>query len=57
MDLLVELAKEVELKEAIDKYFSGDGINVTENRAVLHTALRVILKTLWLLTRNTIRNS
>ena len=40
IDLLVELAKEVELKEAIDKYFSGDRINVTENRAVLHTALR-----------------
>ena len=40
IDLLVELAKEVDLKDAIEKYFSGDVINVTEERAVLHTALR-----------------
>ncbi|MEZ7993307.1 MAG: glucose-6-phosphate isomerase, partial [Flavobacteriaceae bacterium] len=40
IDLLVELANEVELKDAIDKYFSGEVINVTEDRAVLHTALR-----------------
>ncbi len=38
--LLIELANNVNLKEAIDKYFSGDIINVTEQRAVLHTALR-----------------
>jgi glucose-6-phosphate isomerase len=38
--LLIELANEVELKDAIAKYFSGDTINATENRAVLHTALR-----------------
>ncbi|TAI47791.1 glucose-6-phosphate isomerase [Flagellimonas allohymeniacidonis] len=38
--LLLELADEVQLKEAIDKYFSGDILNQTENRAVLHTALR-----------------
>ena len=38
--LLLELANEVNLKDAIDKYFSGDLINETENRAVLHTALR-----------------
>jgi glucose-6-phosphate isomerase len=37
---LIELANEVELKDAISKYFSGDKINKTENRAVLHTALR-----------------
>jgi len=37
---LFELAKESELKDAIDKYFNGDKINETENRAVLHTALR-----------------
>lgn len=37
---LVELAKETKLQDAIQKYFSGDKINVTENRAVLHTALR-----------------
>ncbi|WP_298504178.1 glucose-6-phosphate isomerase [uncultured Maribacter sp.] len=40
LDLLLELAKEVELKDAIDKYFAGDLINETEGRAVLHTALR-----------------
>lgn len=38
--LLLELAHEVKLQESIDKYFTGDIINVTENRAVLHTALR-----------------
>jgi len=40
MDLLQELANESKLKEAIAKYFEGDIINQTENRAVLHTALR-----------------
>ncbi len=37
---LIELANEVDLKDGIDKMFSGDVINTTENRAVLHTALR-----------------
>jgi len=37
---LIDLANEVDLKDAINKYFSGDIINKTENRAVLHTALR-----------------
>jgi len=40
MSLLLELAKEVHLEEAIGQYFGGDLINQTENRAVLHTALR-----------------
>lgn len=40
IDLLIELAKECELDDAINKYFSGDIINSTEERAVLHTALR-----------------
>ena len=40
MDLLLVLANEVQLKEAISKYIGGDVINQTENRAVLHTALR-----------------
>ncbi len=40
LDLLLELAKEMRLTEAIQKYFQGDIINATENRAVLHTALR-----------------
>lgn len=37
---LLELANEVDLKSAIAAYFSGEKINVTEKRAVLHTALR-----------------
>ena len=40
ISLLQELANEVQLKDAITKYFDGDVINQTENRAVLHTALR-----------------
>ncbi|MBV2194893.1 MAG: glucose-6-phosphate isomerase [Flavobacterium sp.] len=40
LDLLLNLANEVELKQAITSYFQGDLINQTENRAVLHTALR-----------------
>ena len=40
LDLLFQLTDEVHLKEAISKYFNGDLINQTENRAVLHTALR-----------------
>lgn len=40
IDLLLKLADEVNLKESITKYFNGDCINLTENRAVLHTALR-----------------
>jgi glucose-6-phosphate isomerase len=38
--LLLQLANEVDLKDAISKYFSGDTINETENRAVAHVALR-----------------
>ena len=40
LNLLVDLAKEVGLKEAIESQFNGEVINVTEQRAVLHTALR-----------------
>lgn len=40
VNLLVDLAKEVGLKEAIESQFSGEVINATEGRAVLHTALR-----------------
>lgn len=39
-NLLVELAGECGLKEAITSMFSGQKINATENRAVLHVALR-----------------
>ncbi len=38
--LLLELAEECGLKEAIKSYFVGESINRTENRPVLHTALR-----------------
>ena len=37
---LLELANEVGLKDGINQLFSGEKINTTENRAVLHTALR-----------------
>ncbi len=40
MALLQKLAEEVELKDAIEKMLTGDAVNETENRAVLHTALR-----------------
>jgi glucose-6-phosphate isomerase len=40
MKLLMSLAKETKLKDAIQAMFNGEKINVTENRAVLHTALR-----------------
>ena len=38
--LLVQLAKESKLSEQIAAMFSGEKINLTENRAVLHVALR-----------------
>jgi glucose-6-phosphate isomerase len=38
--LLIRLAEESGLRDRIDAMFSGERINVTENRAVLHTALR-----------------
>jgi glucose-6-phosphate isomerase len=38
--LLVELAQESRLEEHRDEMFSGEHVNVSENRAVLHTALR-----------------
>ncbi|MFV8465891.1 glucose-6-phosphate isomerase [Flavobacterium sp. LB1P62] len=40
LQLLLELAEEAGLKNAIADYFDGGIINQTENRAVLHTALR-----------------
>ncbi|MDE5527115.1 glucose-6-phosphate isomerase [Elizabethkingia meningoseptica] len=40
LQLLLNLAEESQLKDAIEKMFTGDFINQTENRAVLHTALR-----------------
>jgi len=40
LSLLIQLAEEVNLKDAIEKLFNGDLINQTESRSVLHTALR-----------------
>ncbi len=40
VSLLVELAEECGVRDWITRMFSGDAINVTEGRAVLHTALR-----------------
>jgi glucose-6-phosphate isomerase len=40
LQIFRELAIEIDLRDAIEKMFTGDKINETENRAVLHTALR-----------------
>ena len=40
LQLLVKLAEEIGLRDKIDAMFRGDAINVTEQRAVLHVALR-----------------
>ncbi len=40
VQLLLKLAEEVNLAERRDAMFAGEHINVTEDRAVLHTALR-----------------
>lgn len=40
LQLLLSLAAECKLKEAIEAMFNGDAINATEGRSVLHTALR-----------------
>jgi glucose-6-phosphate isomerase len=40
LPLLIDLANHVELNEKIEAMFSGEKINTTEHRAVLHTALR-----------------
>ncbi|HYN37991.1 MAG TPA: glucose-6-phosphate isomerase, partial [Rhodospirillales bacterium] len=40
LDLLVDLAEAVDLRGATERMFTGEKINVTEDRAVLHTALR-----------------
>lgn len=43
--LMIELAQECGLAEAIDQLFAGEPINATEHRAVLHTALRNLSNT------------
>lgn len=40
LELLIELAFECQLQKAIKAFFTGEKINATEGRSVLHTALR-----------------
>jgi glucose-6-phosphate isomerase len=40
LHLLINLAKEMDVKGWAEKMFNGEAINTTENRSVLHTALR-----------------
>ena len=40
LELLIKLAESCHIAEKRDAMFAGDKINITENRAVLHTALR-----------------
>ncbi|OYZ39481.1 MAG: glucose-6-phosphate isomerase [Methylotenera sp. 24-45-7] len=40
LPLLFQLAREAKIEDWRDKMFAGEKINITENRAVLHTALR-----------------
>src|SRR6266568_2672950 len=45
LDLLLQLAEESGLRARIDAMFGGEKINITEQRAVLHVALRAPLGT------------
>ena len=40
LKIFKSLAKEIDLKAQIESYFRDNNVNFTENRAVLHTALR-----------------
>lgn len=40
LDLLFQIAREAKIEDWRERMFSGEKINITENRAVLHTALR-----------------
>ncbi|HNZ55729.1 MAG TPA: glucose-6-phosphate isomerase [Methylophilaceae bacterium] len=40
LPFLMQVAREADIENWRDKMFSGEKINITENRAVLHTALR-----------------
>lgn len=46
---LFKLAEKAKLKEKIEAMFKGEHINVTEDRAVLHVALRAPRDQVWLL--------
>jgi glucose-6-phosphate isomerase len=41
LDLLLDFANECNIKNSIESMFNGEKINITENRAALHTALRI----------------
>jgi glucose-6-phosphate isomerase len=41
LELLIALVEAVDLRGRIEAMFRGDHINISENRAVLHTALRL----------------
>ncbi len=45
LDLLLQLAEDSDLGNQIDAMFGGDQINITEDRAVLHVALRAPRRT------------
>ncbi|KAJ1845429.1 glucose-6-phosphate isomerase, partial [Coemansia sp. RSA 2708] len=45
LQLLLDLAREAKLKDYCEKMFTGEHINVTEDRAVLHVALRNVSNT------------
>ena len=40
VELLLELARQAEVTKQVERMFAGDKINITEQRAALHTALR-----------------
>ena len=54
IDLLLNLGNQVDLKDAISQQFNGEVINQTENRAVLHTALRALENQIILVDNNNI---
>lgn len=55
-DILLKLAEESKIKEHTERMFSGEKINFTENRAVLHTALRDKSKSKLMLDGRNIKN-
>ena len=47
MQLLINLADRAKLRKKIDAMFNGEKINLTEDRAVLHVALRAPRDEVW----------
>ena len=56
LKLLIQLAQECDLRAKIDAMFRGDRINVTENRSVLHVALRMPRDSSLMVDRNNVVN-